>query len=314
MDPMGNPLPRELNRMSLPPYVVEPPDVLQIDALDIVPKPPYRVRPLDQLIINADPKSILPQFPLSGTFGVAPEGTVNLGHYGVVQVAGLSIEEATEAIIKQLKVYVLNPQVNVALATSRALQQIRGPHLVNQDGTISLGTYGAVTVAGLTVKEVKAAIELYLSQYLLNPEVSVIVTGYNSKVFYVIFDGAGSGQSIARFPVTGSETVLDVLAGAGGLPGQASVHHIWIARPAPDHSGKDQIFPVDLPAITKRGCTATNYQVLPGDRIYVKAQVPLTFYNTLDKYFSPIERLFGTALLGVGAVQSLNTGMVPVGF
>ena len=307
--------PRELNRTQLPPYIIEPPDILQIDAIDVVPKPPYIIRPLDQLIINADPATVLPRQPIAGNFGVSPEGTVNLGPaYGVVQVAGLSVEDATEAILRQLRVTVTSPKISVALATSRAVQQIRGPHLVNQDGTVSLGTYGAVTVAGLTVKEAKQAIELHLSQFLANPEVSVIVTGFNSKVCYLIFDNAGQGNSISRIPITGSETVLDVIANAGGMPAQAAQRHVWIARPAPSSLGCDQILPVDMLAITKRGLTATNYAVFPGDRIYVKAQTAITFYNTLNTFFTPVERIFGLTLLGVGSVQSLTSGSVPTGF
>ena len=42
-------VPKELNKVSLPPYVVETPDVLQIDAIRVIPLPPYRLEPLDVL-------------------------------------------------------------------------------------------------------------------------------------------------------------------------------------------------------------------------------------------------------------------------
>ena len=38
--------------------------------------------------------------------------------------------------------------VDVAVAESRALQQIRGEHLVRTDGTVGLGVYGSVQVDG----------------------------------------------------------------------------------------------------------------------------------------------------------------------
>jgi polysaccharide export outer membrane protein len=316
----ANLIPHELRRMVQPPYMIEPPDVLQIDALDLIPKPPFRIRPLDGLIINA--QDVLPREPVAGTFGVDPEGFLLLPFsYGKVFVAGLTLEEAVVAIEKQLKAKVVSPKVSVALATSRALQQVRGAHLVNQDGTVSLGTYGAVTVAGLTVPEAKAAIELHLSRFLLNPEVSVIVVGYNSKVYYMIFDQGGNGETITRLPITGNETVLDAFAQTGGLVAPASTKQVWIARPAPDRQGCEQILPIDILAITKRGDPTTNYQLLPGDRIFVKAQTLVALETNLDKIFTPIERVFGVALLGVGAVESLQTGSTaaftggtPVGF
>jgi polysaccharide export outer membrane protein len=305
----ANSFPRELNRMSQPPYVIEPPDVLQIDALDLVPKPPFRIKPLDSLIIRLS--NPLPLKPLDGTFGVDPGGFVTLPFdYGKVSVAGLTLDDALAAIEKQLKAKITSPQVTVALATSRALQQVRGPHLVNQDGTVSLGTYGTVTVAGLTVQEAKEAIEKHLSRTLLNPEVSVITIGYNSKVFYIIQDQAGQGYGIARVPITGNETVLDALANVGGLLSPGSPHRCYIARPAPDRKGCEQILPVDVAAIVQRADPTTNYQLFPNDRLFIKAQALLTLNNTLDKAFTPIERTFGVALLGVGAVESLETGSV----
>jgi protein involved in polysaccharide export with SLBB domain len=197
------------------------------------------------------------------------------------------------------------PQVSINLTTTREIPQIRGDHLVQQDGTVNLGPYGAVFVAGLTVKEAKEAIEMHLAQYLQTPEISVVVTGFNSKVFYLIQDGAGNGRTVVRLPLTGTETVLDVLALTGGLPAQGS-KKIWIARPAPDDMHCDQILPVDVDAITRRALTATNYQMLPGDRLYVKAQALVTFQNTIQKLFTPLEQLSGTALLGLSAGQAIR--------
>jgi polysaccharide export outer membrane protein len=308
-DPSLNPFPSEMRRVSQPPYVIEPPDVLQIDAINIVPKPPYRIKPLDTLLIKAT--GLLPKYPIDGTFGVDPEGTVTLPGYGVINVVGLALEEAAATIQKQMKLQVVKPEVTVALATSRAYQQIRGPHLVNQDGTVSLGTYGSVTVAGLTGEETKKAIELHLSQYLLDPEVSVIVTGFNSKVFYLVIDGAGNGHSISRLPVTGGETVLDAFAEAGGLPAQAAF--VYIARPSPN-KGCDQILPVDINAILKRGSTATNYQLMPYDRLYVKAQRMVALDTMLGKLLTPVERLMGATLLGISTVETIKNPSTGNGF
>jgi polysaccharide export outer membrane protein len=309
-------VPRELAKVPLPDYVIEPPDILLIDAVRVVPRPPYRIEPLDALAIQVT--ETLPQQPIAGIYTVEPDGTVNLGFtYGAVSVVDLTVVQAKAALEKHLmQLLVPGYQVTVGLAESRGRQQIRGEHLVRQDGKVNLGTYGSVAVAGLTLAEAKAAVELHLSRFLLKPEVSIDVAGFNSKVYYVITDNAGAGEQVTRVPITGYETVLDAVSQINGLPPVASKSKIWVARPSPDDAVSHQILPVNWVAITQSAKTATNYQLLPGDRIYVKAQPLVTFDNYLAKVISPVERVFGITLLGNATVRSLkasNTGSTSSG-
>ena len=45
-------MPSEKAKTMLPAYVIEPPDVLTIDGLRLIPRPPYRIEPLDVLLIS----------------------------------------------------------------------------------------------------------------------------------------------------------------------------------------------------------------------------------------------------------------------
>ncbi len=303
-------MPRELDKVSQPPYVIETPDILLIDTIRVIPKPPYRIEPLDAIFIQA--ANVLPTDPIAGLYSVEPQGTVNLGpSYGAVQVAGMTLEEARAALQKQLKdLGFKSPEVRVAMGQSRAQQQIRGEHLVRPDGTISLGSYGSVYVSGLTLDLAKVAIEGQLSRHLQNPEVTVDVYAYNSKAYYIVTDGGGLGEQIFRFPSTGNETVLDALSQIQGLPAVASKNRIWVARPSPAGAGCYQVLPVDYLAITRGGATETNYQLFPGDRIFVEAEPLIAADNFLARVFAPLERVFGTTLLGSAVVHSVGT---PIG-
>ena len=140
------PVPRELQKTTLPTYVIEPPDILLIDAVRLVPKPPYRIEAFDALVINVE--NAPPTAPISGLFVVEPDGTVNLGpQYGSVRVIGMTLEEARGAIEGHLKKLLEKPIVSVTLGQSQGMQQIRGEHLVRPDGTVNLGTYGSVSPA-----------------------------------------------------------------------------------------------------------------------------------------------------------------------
>ena len=61
-------IPREFNKVSMPDYVVEPPDLLLVEVLEA-----------------------LPGRPISGERLVRPDGKISLGFYGEVYVAGLTI-------------------------------------------------------------------------------------------------------------------------------------------------------------------------------------------------------------------------------
>jgi polysaccharide biosynthesis/export protein len=314
-------VPTELAKYSLPEYTIAPPDVLLIDAVTLIPRPPYRVAPLDALLIRVnvfgakEPEkgtSLLPGQPIDAIYRVEPDGTVNLGFdYGSVKVSGETIPEARQAVKKYLQQrFKVDFDVTVALAESRAMQQIRGEHLVRQDGKVTLGTYGSVYVAGLTTEEARSAIQAHLSQFLLDPEISLDVAGYNSKVYYVIFNLDGAGEVVSRLPITGNETVLDAIGELKGLPAGTNKRRIWVARPAPADHACNQVLPVDWLAITRGGSTATNYQLLPGDRVYVSVDPWIATDSFLAKMLAPVERVLGVTLLGSSTVHSIA---VPLG-
>jgi polysaccharide biosynthesis/export protein len=298
--------PRELGMVSLPPYQVEPPDILMIEMLRVVPRPPYRIDIYDVLQIKA--VGVLPEpNDISGFFLVEGEGVVTLGPaYGRVRVAGMTIDEATTAIITRLKQLFAKPEVSVQLAKTAGTSPITGEYLIQPDGTINLRQYGMLNVAGKTLTEIRLQLNKHLEQFFDNPDASVELRQGNSKVFYVITEGGGMGDNIHRVPVTGNDTVLDALAAINGLS-QVSSATVWIARPAPAGFGCQQILPVDYQAITHGGSTATNYQIMPGDRVFVAADKMIAANTWLNKMTAPIEKLLGIASLSTSTARSWET-------
>lgn len=301
--PVPGAMPRELEKVVLPTYVIEPPDTLNIEAIRIVPRGPYALQAGD--IVGIQVRDAFEDAPIDGLYPIDPGGIIDLGYeYGVVKLAGLTTEQAKKAIADQLGKTVRGAVVeNVRLIEFVNKQQVAGPHQVAPDGTVRLGIYGSVPVVGLTLPQAKGVLEQHLSQFLDNPEIAVDVLSYNSKVYYIILEGAGLGDTMARFPITGNETVLDALTNVNGTS-QISSNHIWIARPS--RTGQPQILPVDYVAITKQGVPTTNYQLLPGDRLFIAEDRRVRFDTVLGKTFAPFERLFGFSLLGVGTVSSFS--------
>jgi polysaccharide export outer membrane protein len=264
------------------------------------------VEPLDGLFIQI--ANVPMEEPISGLFVVDPNGTITLGPtYGSIKVVGMTLEQVKPAIEEHLKkLKILNPKASVSLGQSRALQQIRGEHLVRPDGTVGLGTYGSVRVVGMTLTQAKHAIEEHLSQFVQQPQIAVDVAAYNSKVYFVIYDGSGYGQQILQMPVTGNDTVLKAIAQLNGLPALSSKYRLWIARPAPMEVGRELILPIDWTGITTKGQVKTNYQLLPGDRLYVSGNRLITFNTYLGQVLAPLERMLGFTLLGNSTLRAVD--------
>jgi protein involved in polysaccharide export with SLBB domain len=310
--PTGLPLPTELARTTHPPHRVAPPDILYIEALRLVPRGPYKLSAMEVLQIEVS--DTLPRQEIKGLYMISPEGNINLGFtYGSVRIGGLTVDQAQLAIRTHLAPIIKNANVNVTLVQMRGMQNIKGEHVVRPDGTVSLGMYGSVFVAGMTLGQVKCVIENHLAAYLIDPQVTVDVFAYNSRKIYIIADGAGYGQQVIALPATGGETVLDAISRVQGLPTVASLKKIWVARPSPVGNPCSQVLPVDWKAITQAGRTETNYQLMPGDRIYIHADSLITAYNYIDKMVAPVERIFGVLFLGTSTINAIRSGSTTTG-
>ncbi len=314
MSAIGN-APTELKKITLPEHVIAPPDILLIDAVTLIPRPPYLIKPLDALFIQVripgakeERPSLVPGQPIDGIYRIEPDGTVNLGFdYGSVKISGQGIADAKNTIkTNLLRRFKADFDVIVSLAESRAMQQIRGEHLVHPDGKVVLGNYGSVVITGLTLEQAKVAIQDHLSKFLLEPEISLDIAGFNSRVYYVIFDLDGAGQQVHRLPVTGNETVIDAIAELKGLPAGTFRKRIWVARPSVDDSNCNNILPVNWDAISSGGSTLTNYQLMPGDRVFVSVDPWIATDNYLAKVIAPLERILGITLLGNATVRTLS--------
>lgn len=254
--PPPHEVPTEMEKITLPPYVIEAPDVLSVDViLRGMGGKDDQLKEGEKKDFPADSTRGLPVQPIQGQFPVRPDGSIGLGFWGSVPVAGLTLEQAADMVRQQV-------------AQNEALRRF-----------------------GVTPDKVVVIVD---------------VLAYNSKKYYVILDGGGYGEQAFPFPIYGSETVLDAISNVNGLHAVASKRNIWVARRTPHHGQHWQILPVDWVGITQHGVTVTNYQIMPGDRIYVKAQKLVHIDTALMRILTPIERMFGITLLGASTVQTIK--------
>jgi polysaccharide export outer membrane protein len=249
----------------------------------------------------------------------------SLTQHAHAPIGGVAPNEGNKALLPP---YIIEPSDIILVKLYKDLrdepQEVDGQYLVGADGTINLGIYGRVRVAGYTFEAARDAIGVQLQKRIRgNPKldsnqkptgeyeplhdlIAVDLIQSNSKFCYVIADGAGYGITVLRVPVTGGDTVLDAVAKSfAGLPPQSSPKKVWLAR-ANAAEGSPKLFPVDWNGITRRAALATNYQVIPGDRIFVNANPLVTLSNRTQQVLQTPQQIAGAALLGSSLYNSIT--------
>jgi polysaccharide biosynthesis/export protein len=250
-------IPREFTKVSMPDYIVEPPDLLVVEVLEA-----------------------LPGRPISGERLVRPDGKISLGFYGEVYVAGLTIPEVKEKIVLHLRKFL-------------------------QDE--SLGLVKVDPDTGEAVRDKKSG-EIVMLDPKESDRVFVDVTAYNSKNYYILGDVLITG----RLPITGNETVLDAINYAGGLLPTAAPQNIRLVRPAPPGACCEQTLPVNLAAITSGGDPTTNYQIMPNDRIIVYRDPIVRFTVFLERLAAPFQTGISSTLQTAFAIRFAKVAAQPL--
>jgi protein involved in polysaccharide export with SLBB domain len=145
--------------------------------------------------------------------------------------------------------------------------RLPGDQPVLPDGTIKLGRYGPLLVAGKNVELIEQEVNDRIKPKTEDDKVIVRLVGRESKVYYVL----GEVNAPGSFQLKGRETVLDAIVAAGGLTSNASRCKILLSHPTPPDSCR-VVLAIDYNAIVQLGDTTTNYQIRAGDRVYVPSR------------------------------------------
>jgi polysaccharide export outer membrane protein len=137
---------------------------------------------------------------------------------------------------------------------------------VRPDGRITVPLVGDVTVGGITPEAVAETITKSLSEFVRDPQVTVIVVGINSVEYENRIRVTGAVRAPRSVPFRRSMTVLDLVLESGGISEFAQADRTILYR-----QGGERLN-VDLEAILERGDLSTNYPLRPGDVITVPEQ------------------------------------------
>ncbi len=166
--------------------------------------------------------------------------------------------------------YKIAPMDTVKVAVYQ-VNDLSGEFEVDLMGNIDLPLAGTLRAADLTLRELDKAVTARLSEkYLQNPDVSVALK--SSARRNITIDGAVN--SPGQMAINGPTTLLQAIAMARGVNGEANPHRVAIFRQI---EGKRMGAAFDLTTIRKG--KAPDPQVYSGDIIVVDGSNVRSIYN-----------------------------------
>ena len=140
---------------------------------------------------------------------------------------------------------------------------------VSQEYSITLPLIGKVDVRGKSLRQAEALIrELYDRDYLVNPQINVVVIEYAKRTVNVI--GQVNQPGAVLFPQEQGLTLLDAISRAGGFSRLANRSQVKLTRTNAD--GKSETYIVNADDLIK-GSSSNTWQLLVNDIIFVPERI-----------------------------------------
>lgn len=140
-------------------------------------------------------------------------------------------------------------------------KELSGLYSVSSEGTIKFPLVGEVDIVGKTPQQVENELRRRLADgFLVDPQVSILVTEYNSKKVSVI----GQVKRPGKLRYAEGMTVIDAIAQAGGFASLARKNAVTVTR---ESDGEKTSYTIPVEAISKG--KANNFYVRPNDVVFV---------------------------------------------
>ncbi|WP_238991406.1 polysaccharide biosynthesis/export family protein [Rariglobus hedericola] len=140
---------------------------------------------------------------------------------------------------------------------------------VSKEYSITLPLIGKVDVKGKSLRQAEDLIrELYDRDYLVNPQVNVVVIEYAKRTVNVI--GQVNQPGAVLFPQEEGLTLLDAISRAGGFSRLANRSQVKLTRTNSD--GKSDTYIINVDDLIK-GSSSNSWPLLVNDIIFVPERI-----------------------------------------
>ena len=158
----------------------------------------------------------------------------------------------------QLQIYVLgHPDISSTRANTDSAYTVR------PDGKLNFPLVGEIDVNGLTVYEFTKLLTKELSEYIINPSITVNVAKLGTTRVFVMGEVSRQGM----YELTKSHRVLDALGAAGGFTQKAAKKDIYLVRNA--GTPEENVQKLNILNYMKKGDMTQNLLLQEGDCLYL---------------------------------------------
>ena len=161
--------------------------------------------------------------------------------------------------------------------------EVSKQYIINSEGKIQYEFVGDIEISGLTKKKANDLIAQRLSTYIVSPEVTIKIIGYNSKVVYIIGEVGSPGKIYMRGDTI---TVREALLQAGLPLLSASTRKCRLITPSEEGKAKKKY--VDVFALLYEGNLRENYVMKPGDTLYIPATIMAKAMRVIQPVAQPV--------------------------
>jgi len=141
--------------------------------------------------------------------------------------------------------YVLKPSDVIEIEVYQE-QDLNKTVRIEGDGTVSLALVGKIKVAGMTVAESKSLVtNLYNRDYLVDPQISVLVVSFSPKVIRIL--GSVNRPGVVEIPPDRDMMLTEAMAMANGITRLGNPKSLKIKRV--DENGRSRQMEVNFTKI-----------------------------------------------------------------
>ncbi len=168
----------------------------------------------------------------------------------------------------QLQIYVLgHPDISSTRANTDSAYTVR------PDGKLNFPLVGEIDINGLTVYEFTQLLTKELSEYIINPKITVNVAKLGTTRVFVM----GEVRNQGMYELSKSHRVMDALGAAGGFTQKAAKKDIYLVR----NLGKEgeNVQKLNILNYMRKGDASQNLVLQEGDCLYLTSNRKVTLMD-----------------------------------